>query len=264
MDPLEITKGTLRALASQVPVVGPLLTGAFAARAKEVQEARLQEFLEDLRAEFSRLLPADFDRQYLDSQDFAHLVLLAAEHAQRARRREKRMLYARALANAGTHEWAGRCDLVEELMDALADLSPTEVRVLQAAWEHRAAQPPAGQDGEALQGTVRAENIAPRLADLGLTEGEIRAYLGKLQRLGFTEEGTGALFDYAGGSFRLTPLLDRLTSFSVSIQRDGGRAPGCGQWRTALGTKPASTPPGATCTPPWTPSRLSRHGTRPY
>jgi hypothetical protein len=71
LDPLEITQGTLRALAGQVPVVGPVLTGAFEARAKEVQEAPLREFLEDLRSEFSRLVADAFDRQYLESQDFA-------------------------------------------------------------------------------------------------------------------------------------------------------------------------------------------------
>jgi len=150
LDPLEITKGTLQALAGQIPVVGPVLTGALAARAKEVQQARLREFLEDLRSEFSRLLPADFDRQYLESQDFAHLLLLAAEHAQRARRQEKRRLYALAIVNAGTHEWAGQSDLAEELLNALADLSWTEVRgsctrpgrvLLPSSWRLRTVPP---------------------------------------------------------------------------------------------------------------------------
>ncbi len=64
MDPLDVTKGTLQALAGQVPVVGSVLTGVFPAQAREMQEKRLRECLEDLRSEFTNFLEEDFDRGY--------------------------------------------------------------------------------------------------------------------------------------------------------------------------------------------------------
>lgn len=181
MDPLDIAEGTLRALAGQVPILGPVLTGIFEARQRQVFEERLAQFFEDLRQEATNFLIADhFEPGYLQSQDYMHLIILACDHAQRTKQREKRRLYARALLSAGKKEWAPRCDLAEELLNALAELSPTGIRVLQAGWEYFAAPPPDEVPQGALERTITAKNIERGLADLDLGEIGIRAYLGKL------------------------------------------------------------------------------------
>ncbi len=210
MDPLDIAQGTLKAMAGQMPVLGPVLSGLFEARQRQLQEERLAQFLEDLRDEAITALEEHYNEGYLQSQDYLHLVLLAFEHAQRTRRREKRRLYARALLNAARKEWEPRCDLAEELMNALADLSPTEIRVLQAGWDYFASPTPDDAPRSALEKAITARHIEPRLTDFGLGEVEIRAYLGKLQRLGFTEQIVGTIVGYKGGAFRMTPLFDRL------------------------------------------------------
>jgi hypothetical protein len=208
MDPLDILKDASKAYLGQIPLLGPVLTGVFEAKAKEVQEARLRQFLEDLRAEFEAVL--EVDREYLHSQDYAHLILLAAENSQRTRQREKQRLYARALVTAGTKAWAGRCDLAEELMDILADLSPIEFQVLRVAWDHCAQVAPPGGPPPISSATLTAASIAPQLSSLGLSEADIGAYLGKLQRLGLTEVASVNLSGLSGSMFRLTPLVERL------------------------------------------------------
>jgi hypothetical protein len=117
-------------------------------------------------------------------------------------------LYARALVNAGTHEWAGRCDQAEELLDALADLSWIEVRVLRAAWERLVRVEPEPS-------LFSAKEVAAALSDLALSEEEVRAYPLGLQRHGFTEISTMTLGSGAG-NFRLTSLVDRLMELIFS------------------------------------------------
>ncbi len=210
MDPLDILKDTSKAYVGQIPLLGPVLTGLFEVKAREVQEARLRQFLEDLRAEFEAVREEEFDREYLHSQDYAHLILLAAENSQRTRQREKQRLYARALVAAGTKAWAGRCDLAEELMNILADLSPIEFQVLRVAWDHWAQVAPPGGPLPISSATLMAASIAPQLSSLGLREADIGAYLGKLQRLGLTEVASVNLTGLSGSMFRLTPLVERL------------------------------------------------------
>ena len=211
MDPLDILKDTSKAYLGQIPLLGPVLSGLFEAKAREVQGARLRQFLEDLRTEFeAMLLEEEFDREYLQSQDYAHLILLAAESSQRTRQREKQRLYARALVNAGTKAWASRCDLAEELLNILADLSPIEFQVLRAAWDHCAEVAPPGGPLPNSSATLTAASIAPQLSSVGVSEADIGAYLGKLQRLGLTEVASVNPTGLGGSMFRLTPLFERL------------------------------------------------------
>ena len=194
------------------PVLGLALKGFLQKGTKALIQERLDEFFEELRAEFTPALKDDYDHQFLQSQDFAHLVLRAADHAARARKRERRALYARSLRNAATKRWGfPRCDLAEELLNMLAELSDIEIRVLNVSWAYlRKKKESVDESRGPLTNTVTAEDIAAELADVGLNEAELRAYLGKLQRFGLTQELVGAILSYSGGNFRLTPLLARL------------------------------------------------------
>src|SRR5947208_1071153 len=98
MDFLDTVKGAVPTLLGGIPVIGlileSLLVGAESGGRRQILERRLTEFLEDLREEFARPLREDFPEQYLQSQDYAHLILLAFDHAVRTRQRNKRRLYA--------------------------------------------------------------------------------------------------------------------------------------------------------------------------
>jgi len=197
MDHSEITKAIAESGAEALlgPFLGRLMVPIFARGPDALVKERLVEFFEELRLEFTSPLADSYDEQFLQSQDFAHLVLLAADHAVRAKKRQRRALYARALRNAASKKWgAQKSDLAEELLNTLADPSKIEVDILGAAWAwlKEKEEPAQDEPQTALTGTVRAENIGPAVAALELTEAEIRAYLGKLQRFGLTEEVTGA------------------------------------------------------------------------
>ena len=210
MEPRDPGVGVLKALAGQVPWIGSVLTGLFDARQAQLYEERLTSFLEDLRAEASGVLREAYDESYLASQDFLHLCILAVEHARKTRQQTKRHLYARALVNAGNRAWARQCDLAEELINTLAELSPIEVSILQAAWEYSQANPASGDQLQPLSGAVTANDIQVRLVGLDLSAAEVQAYLSKLQRLGLTQLIIGLATGAEPQNFRMTPLFDRL------------------------------------------------------
>jgi hypothetical protein len=211
MQPDEIVKSLVQMAGEHA--LGRFLEVAFGKIPKKILDDRLYDFHEDLRDEFSLLLTREgaYDAEYLKSQDFAHLVLLAADHAVHTKKRVKRAMYARVLRNAASIRWGlPRCDLAEELLNTLAELSPIEVEVLSAAWVVLRGRPSSEEPAGALAHSVTAAQLAPHLERLRLSDSEMRAYLGKLQRWGLTEEIAGAILSYAGGNYRLTPLVERL------------------------------------------------------
>jgi hypothetical protein len=124
----------LRALVQAVPVLGgsidTLIAGGGLAR---MVEDRLAAFLEMLRLEAKRIMRTDGepDPLFLESQDFAQLFMLAAHSSVKTRDRERVRLYARLLLRASGPPWGElRCDRSEELLNSLAALSTSDVRIL--------------------------------------------------------------------------------------------------------------------------------------
>lgn len=93
---------------------------------------RVETLLDDLREEFVRIVGTEQPAQYLESQDFAHLVIIAVQAAANERQRKKIQLFARLLAKASTDPWGSKADRVEEVLRSIAELSEAELVVLRA------------------------------------------------------------------------------------------------------------------------------------
>lgn len=161
----------LRAGVESIPGgIGAALGALLSGDRRALLEERLQLFLEDLRSEVENILRrSGLDEQVIQSQGYAHLMLLAMEAAVRSRSDEKRRLYARLLARRASLDVPSDEERAEEVMQSLAELTMTEFRVLQA-----------------IADNPHSLGIEPdSLRVNGLTGDEIMAYCGRLQRTGF-------------------------------------------------------------------------------
>jgi hypothetical protein len=161
----------LRAAVESIPGIGAALGALLGGDRRALLEERLRLFVEDLRSEFTDILrKSGLNEQVIQSQGYAHLMLLATEAALRSRSEKKRRLYARLLARRASLERPSDEERAEEVMQSLADLTVTEFSV-----------PKAIADNPHSLG-IEPDSL---IAMTGLTEDEITAYCGRLQRTGF-------------------------------------------------------------------------------
>jgi len=161
----------LRAAVESIPGIGAALGALLSGDRRALLEERLRLFFEDLRSEVENILrKTGLNEQVIQSQGYAHLMLLAMEAAVRSRSDEKRRLYARLLARRASLDLPSDEERAEEVMQSLAELTMTEFSVLKAIAENPNVL---GIEPDSLR------------AMTGLTEDEITAYCGRLQRTGF-------------------------------------------------------------------------------
>jgi hypothetical protein len=172
-------------------------------RASDLVRARVEDLLNLLREEFSRVVGQDVPPDYLQSRDFAHLVILAVQAAAKERNREKLRDYARILQRTavdprGEQAWQEITDRAELALRALAELTTEDFTVLKAviAWRRSA-----GLNGGPLNSAALDIHL-PRRFPMD----RVRAYLGRLERTGLVVAEGGL----SGTMFKPTPLLDEL------------------------------------------------------
>jgi len=201
-----------RAMIQAVPILGgPLDTLLAGGGLAKMLEDRFAQFLEMLRAEAERIIrtEAELDAGFLESQDFAHLFMLAAHSATKARDRERARLYARLLIRATTPHWAGpKCERAEELLNTLASLSVSDVLVLRAIWRTTRSN--------ALNVRFTAQQLPGLLPDR--PELEVASYCGRLSQAGLIVSSVGATQPIAGMTpggptqYQISPLLTDLVA----------------------------------------------------
>jgi DNA-binding MarR family transcriptional regulator len=165
----------LRAAVESIPSIGPVLGALLSGDRRALIEERFALFLEDLRSEVEKIVrEAGVNEQVIRSQGYADLMILAVESAGRSRHEEKRRLYARILARRASLGVSSDEQRAEEIMQALGDLSLTELSVLRAVVDAQAK-------------STQSPGIWPESLTkaTGLTEDDVTAYCARLQRTGF-------------------------------------------------------------------------------
>jgi len=153
------------------------------------------------------------DQGYMQSEEFDHLVMLAIEKAARTRQEEKIRYYARVLSRSLQSGWSDQPDVVEELLNTIAELSPTEFTVMQAMWDevqsHVRHEVIFQADAAAKTGLrLDIDALAARLSQF--KKAMVIGYVARLQRTGIVVADTQGYFDSMGGNFSITPLFEQL------------------------------------------------------
>ncbi len=202
-----------RALVQLIPYAGGSIDTLIAGRASMIRLRRIEHLFEELRKEMERLTEAGLDQEYLPSEEFDHLVMLAIEKAARTRQEEKIRYYARVLSRSVQSVWPDQPDVVEELLNTIAELSPTEFTVMQAMWDEVQSHVrdevifQAGDGAKAGLG-LDVDALAARLSQF--KKAVVIGYVARLQRTGIVVADTQGYFDSMGGNFSITPLFEQL------------------------------------------------------
>jgi len=203
-------------LAGPVPgAIATAIDGIFQGGASALMEQRVGNLLEDLRVEFVRIARKNVDLQFLQAQDFAHLVICAVRAAAKERVREKTRRYARILLSGLCPPWPQRPDRVEEVLQSFADVTESELTLLDALIAEQAAQEERGDKPRLTAQQITGKE--PRLTAAGLQQERVPTmpldwvltYLARLQRLGFVlaeDPGFGGA-TLPNRPWALTPLL---------------------------------------------------------
>ena len=208
-DPIRaIARVVATAAANALGPVGATISAALKeilpGRASALITDRLESLQEALREEFAIIAASEFPTDFIQSQDFAHLVILAVQASARERDRRKIRSYARLLRAASTSPWDAVPERVEQALRALGDLTQQDFEVLRAIMERVETDEGSGQRRQPL----RAEGLEPYLPDF--PPDRIRPHLARLQRTGLVVEDTGAAWDQMSGNYLTTPLLEDL------------------------------------------------------
>ena len=203
----------VRALVQLIPNAGGSIDTLIAGRASTIRLRRIEHLFENLRKEMEYLGEEKLDQEYMQSEEFDHLVMLAIEKAARTRQEEKIRYYARVLARSLQSEWSDKPDVVEELLNTIAELSPTEFTVMQAMWDavqsHVRDEVIFQADAAAITGIgLNIDALAARLSHF--EKAVVIGYVARLQRTGVVVADTQGHFDSMGGNFSITPLLEQL------------------------------------------------------
>jgi hypothetical protein len=158
-------KAINRAALVNVPVVGPIITELMGVYGEEYKQRQLDALAEELDAVMT-LVEGKVDRQFLESDDFAALVMRVMRDSLQTTDRKKVRYLAAVLAGSATTERIDPLE-VEAILNALAQLTSTDM-VLARALIGRPVNP---LEGDSLPGVVPNPWFhAARLESVGLIE----------------------------------------------------------------------------------------------
>ena len=120
--------GALRAAAQLVPVFGPVLDSLFGAWGAELARARVMALVEELRAKVDSIEVAKIDEEYLQTEEFADVLMRAVREALQTRHREKLEVLAAVVAGSAVVDRAASLP-AEEALTALGGLSVREIQL---------------------------------------------------------------------------------------------------------------------------------------
>jgi hypothetical protein len=201
----------LRALVQLIPFgVGSAIDTGVSVHLQNLVDKRRRIFFDELAA---AELP--LTEEMIENEDFLHFFFATEQAAERARREEKIVYFARLLASAFSGTYSD-LDEYEEFFSILEDLSYRELRLLillrDVSKEHAGAA-----RGSRSEPPVRMwEDYLARVeSEMRIARDEVVGLLTRASRSGCVKEISGTRLGYAGGQFELTPLFDRLAAAIV-------------------------------------------------
>jgi hypothetical protein len=198
----------LRALVAAIPFVGGSLEALFGGYASKLQERRVRQLFEELRTMMGKLDEAKLDTSFIESDEWADLVLKALRSATQTGNERKIRIYAAILA-ASTVSGGARDPEPESLLSALAELSPAQVEVLSML--HRESS--------------RRGYLTFLVEGREKWGGDLEFHLSRIAATGFIV-GQGTFGDVVGGSnyqgahYATTPTFRRLLDLLRDVYGD--------------------------------------------
>ena len=126
--------GELRAFIAAIPILGGPIDVLISTRGSALAERRMLSLLDDLREAMTLIDGDKVDRTYLETEEFADLMMRALRAAAQTRDREQIRVYAAILLGATATDRAADFDS-ESALSAVAELSPVEVELARLIYD---------------------------------------------------------------------------------------------------------------------------------
>lgn len=171
---------------------------------------KLAEKLTKNRQEFlDRIMDMGFLVTTEMIQDTAFLTetIKTLEVIDRLATNDKIHFIANLYCNSFNGEYDYNYDEYEELLRSLSQLSTREIRLLIDFWRISQNTPTLN---EGSSHNPSWDKFVAHCQEKGINKERLIAIMASLSRSGYCKEITGAFFDYTGGNFYTTPLLDDL------------------------------------------------------
>lgn len=205
---------TVRAFVQAVPHIGGALDGVFGGYGASLVFKRQMRLIEDLKQQMARVDESKVDTLFVESEEFAHLVMKALDHAGRIGKIERVQLLAQALKSAVSYDWgASRAADSEALLDLTATIDVRDAYyVLELARKYRNAR--ATPHRLQVFAEVRAGEIIKEIGSRTIN---------RLVARGLLREIVGTYTGYEGGAYEPTSLAFELAEFLESGEADSFR-----------------------------------------
>jgi len=132
-DAAFLSKVVVLTTAAGIPVIGPQISTAIDIWEGERISRRVEDFIEEVNARFSKLEEEKLDRAYINSDAFQDAVISAVQAAKTSSAPSKREWVAGVLIGAITTDRPADLD-VEALLDTIAGLTERELAILARVW----------------------------------------------------------------------------------------------------------------------------------
>lgn len=200
----------VRSAIQLIPYAGGAIDALLGGRGAKLVAERQMALLSSLADDMQHLREDMIDNQYLNSEDFMHLLLKALDHAARVSRTERVRLLSKALTCAATAGWgSGRADESEVFLDLAAQIRIDEVSALDNMFALHSR----------MLDARRIDSSTNELQVYGSAGGKdtIREIppqvVSRLIAKGLVREIAGGYWDYAGGAYVMTMLGVDLMKF---------------------------------------------------
>ena len=195
---------------SSIPYIGGSLDILFSAKGNELIQERIQSFLEYLDKEMQKIKEDKIDKDYIQSESWFDLVYISFDEVRKTRLKEKHKLFAKILANS-TVIYKSKTN-VEQYQKLVSYFSVVDFIVLTELYNK--INIVMGSDYKAIiefWGNLKIDNLSKEELDISIS---------RLFSQGLLRERYGAILDYDGGHYLITPLMINFMKFMAEDEED--------------------------------------------
>jgi hypothetical protein len=204
----------IRALVQTIPSFGAIIDAFLAMSGTKLRDERLETFINYLYESIKRL-EYKVDDLVAESEEFHDCLWTALESSINSRVREKIIMNVMIISNLLTVKNEGHYR-PEEYLKILSDLTPMEAKIIALfykAYKENGDQDPISNESELQRAQrIQAQELVSntlRIED----EEELKFFLKRLERTGLIREITGTYFDYTGGRYMASKVLQMLMDY---------------------------------------------------
>ena len=205
----------LRYTINQIPIIGFFIDNLLVQTGAEIQQRRLVQTIQILHDLTDKIDKTKVDFEFLDSEEFADLIVKTFQNSVKTRHRERIRLNCKILTGSIMIENRKIRHSAEDMLGLVSDLSPIDLKVASEIYKQQTDIPEKFdmeiQGGDEMAFVTKSgwDNLQ-KLCDLD--ESDFLLSLHKLSNANLVKQVVGSYVGYMGGKYIITRTFQRLMS----------------------------------------------------